>query len=343
MPDTLNIFGTEYTNVTGIIAKDDNGVDLTFTRGGSGGGGGEPVLIEKSITANGTYAASSDNADGYSSVTVSVSGGTPRSSTDLIVSGATVTAPAGVYAQDATKSVASGTVTAPTIIGGTAATISTGTNTLTLSKTVSVTPTVSTAGYVSSGTAGNSSVSLTASVTTKGATTYTPTTTNQTIASGTYLTGAQTISGDANLVAGNIKSGTTIFGVTGSYTGGGSAAQTATGTFSGSGSRSVAITCSFEPDLVYWTSDPGTSASSGTVAGLIARGMMASNRYRNNSTTNSANLQTPITDMNTGGSSYNFRATYADGKVTIYCFSSNARSLFTSGRTYSYTFVKWTA
>lgn len=56
---------------------------------------------------------------------------------------------------------------------------------------------------------------------TKGATTYTPTTSNQTIASGTYLTGTQTISGDANLVAGNIKSGTTIFGVTGTYTGGG--------------------------------------------------------------------------------------------------------------------------
>lgn len=32
-------------------------------------------LIEKSITANGTYNASSDNADGYSSVTVNVSGG----------------------------------------------------------------------------------------------------------------------------------------------------------------------------------------------------------------------------------------------------------------------------
>ena len=34
-----------------------------------------PVLTTKSITANGTYNASSDNADGYSSVTVSVSGG----------------------------------------------------------------------------------------------------------------------------------------------------------------------------------------------------------------------------------------------------------------------------
>lgn len=59
---------------------------------------------------------------------------------------------------------------------------------------------------------------------TKGATTYTPTTSNQTIASGTYLSGTQTIKGDANLKAENIKSGVSIFGVNGSYegTGGGS-------------------------------------------------------------------------------------------------------------------------
>ena len=35
---------------------------------------------------------------------------------------------------------------------------------------------------------------------------------------GTYLTGAQTISGDAALVAANIKSGVSIFGVAGSLT-----------------------------------------------------------------------------------------------------------------------------
>lgn len=39
------------------------------------GGGSAPTLITKSITSNGTYNASSDNADGYSSVTVSVPGG----------------------------------------------------------------------------------------------------------------------------------------------------------------------------------------------------------------------------------------------------------------------------
>lgn len=59
------------------------------------------------------------------------------------------------------------------------------------------------------------------SITSKAAQTYTPTTADQTIASGQYLSGAQTIAGDANLVAGNIKKDTTIFGVTGTYEGGG--------------------------------------------------------------------------------------------------------------------------
>lgn len=64
-----------------------------------------------------------------------------------------------------------------------------------------------------------SSTYIGSGVTQKSAATYTPTTSNQTIASGQYLNGAQTIKGDANLVAGNIKSGVSIFGVTGTYIG----------------------------------------------------------------------------------------------------------------------------
>lgn len=65
-------------------------------------------------------------------------------------------------------------------------------------------------------------------VTQKSAATITPSTSNQTIASGTYLSGTQTIKGDSNLVAGNIKSGVSIFGVSGSYTGSGSSSTSTT-------------------------------------------------------------------------------------------------------------------
>ena len=43
--------------------------------GGSGGGGGEAVLVSKTINQNGKYYPTSDNADGYSSVTVAIPDG----------------------------------------------------------------------------------------------------------------------------------------------------------------------------------------------------------------------------------------------------------------------------
>ena len=57
---------------------------------------------------------------------------------------------------------------------------------------------------------------VTQSIPTKGAASYKPGTSAQTILSGQYLTGNQTIQGDGNLVAGNIRSGVSIFGVAGS-------------------------------------------------------------------------------------------------------------------------------
>ena len=54
--------------------------------------------------------------------------------------------------------------------------------------------------------------------TAKSAKSYTPSTKNQTIAAGTYLTGTQTIKGDADLVAGNIKAGVNIFNIAGTFT-----------------------------------------------------------------------------------------------------------------------------
>ena len=60
---------------------------------------------------------------------------------------------------------------------------------------------------------------LTGTMPTQGAQTITPGIAAKTIAAGRYLTGAQTIQGDPDLVPGNIKSGVNIFGVTGTYAG----------------------------------------------------------------------------------------------------------------------------
>ena len=147
-----------------------------------------------------------------------------KTSSNLTASGATVTAPAGYYASNASKSVTLGSAKTPATTvtkNPTISVSSSGLITASVSGTQSVTPTV-TAGYVSSGTAGTITVSgsNTKQLTTQAAKTITPTTSNQTaVASGRYTTGAVTVKGDSNLVAENIKSGTSIFGVTGTYEG----------------------------------------------------------------------------------------------------------------------------
>lgn len=160
---------------------------------------------------------------------------TRRDDTDLSASGATVTVPAGYYESEETKSVASGSATTPatTITANPTISVnSSGLITATASASQNVTPTVS-AGYVSSGTAGTVSVngSNTSQLTTQGATTYNTSITDQTIASGRYLTGTQTIKAvtTSGITSANIKAGTTvtvgdandanrIVGVTGTFT-----------------------------------------------------------------------------------------------------------------------------
>lgn len=71
---------------------------------------------------------------------------------------------------------------------------------------------------LASATAYANGVKYTGSISSKAAATYTPGTSDQTIAAGQYLSGAQTIKGDADLDPTNIRSGVTIFGVTGSLT-----------------------------------------------------------------------------------------------------------------------------
>lgn len=93
-----------------------------------------------------------------------------------------------------------------------------GSGKVTANSLASQTPATATASQILSGkTAYVNGNKITGTIPSKGAQTYTPKTTNQTIGAGQYLSGAQTILGDPNLVPANIVKGKTIFGVAGSF------------------------------------------------------------------------------------------------------------------------------
>lgn len=107
-------------------------------------------VTQKTVTAgamlSGTTALKNDGTD-ITGTLVS------KSSSDLTVSGATVTAPAGVYSSAASKSVASGTAGTPTATKGTVS-----------NHSVSVTPSVTnTTGYITGGTKTGTAITVTAS------------------------------------------------------------------------------------------------------------------------------------------------------------------------------------
>lgn len=226
---------TEIANKGVTVPVGSNSDDLATLIAQITGGGGSAIVITdtidpvsggtiRTITAvdiSGDTVTASDMLYG---VTAHDASGTAvtgnivtKTQADLSASGDTVTAPAGYYASSASKSVASGSAATPattiTVTPTISVNSSTGVITASVSASQSVTPTVS-AGYVSAGTAGTitASGSDTEQMSVQAAQTIHPSTSDQTIASGRYLTGNQTIKAVtvSGLSASNILSGVTV-------------------------------------------------------------------------------------------------------------------------------------
>lgn len=102
------------------------------------------------------------------------------------------------------------------VVTGTLAEVAQATPSIAVSSGGLITASVTQSGGIVEG----GSKSATQQLTTQGAKTVTPGTTNQTaVASGRYTTGAVTVKGDVNLKAENIAEGINIFGVTGTHSG----------------------------------------------------------------------------------------------------------------------------
>lgn len=227
----------------------------------------------ETITADSGY-------DGLDEVDVTVnaisssyvgSGITQRSSTDLTVSGATVTAPSGYYSASASKSVASGTEGTPTATKGTVS-----------NHSISVTPSVTNSeGYISGGTHNGTAVSVSASelvsgtlsVTssgTKDVTNYasasipsgtagTPTATKGVVSNHSVSVTPQVINTEGYIEGGTI-SGTAV-SVSASELVSGSETKTANGTYDVTNLASLVVALDF---ITVYTGSGNPSSSTGS-------------------------------------------------------------------------------
>ena len=252
---------------------------------------GIPTLITKNITQNGTYAASSDNADGYSSVTVNVSGSANLQAKTNIApttSSQTITADAGYDGLSSVQinAMPSGTEGTPTATKGSVS-----------NHSVSVTPSVTnTAGYISGGTHNGTAVSVSASE----------------LVSGTYTVDSSGTKDVTNYASASVPAGTA------------GTPSAAKGTVS---NHSVTVT----PSVTNSTGWISGGTKNGTAVTVSASELVSGSETKTaNGTYDVTNLAELVVNVSGGGSSKNAQVSNTPGRAASSTYTAVGPSLTVS-------------
>lgn len=224
-----------------------------------------------------------------------------KSSSDLTANSATITVPAGYYASQATKSVSTVTQASPSITVD-------GYGKITASA-------IQGEGYVAKG-----ATSATKQLTTQAGKTVTPGTSDIiAVKNGYYTTGNVYVKGDANLVAENIKSGVSIFGVTGTLETG-EDVTTETNDYTTKITQLESAVTALETELQGKASGGGGSVETCTVTieytGISALTIDEEFFAYTNSQGNFVSV--PFTDFGDGGWGFSILTTFEVAKGTLF-------------------------
>lgn len=195
--DVSGVTATAEDVLAGKVIVNSSGQEVTGTMTNNG-------AVSQTVTSNGDVSIAKGYHNGNGKITVNVEGGTSIP-TDGTATAANVLKGKTFYSGGSKKT-------------GTMPTVTLGNPTISIdSATGKITSTASTSG---SGYIGDAEATNTYNLPTAEGTTITPTTVSQTVvAKNVWTLGASTVAGDTSLIASNIKSGVSIFGVTGTYSG----------------------------------------------------------------------------------------------------------------------------
>ena len=126
--------------------------------------------------------------------------------------------------------------------------------------------------------------------------------------------------------------------------GGGTSAKIATGSVTGDGTTTLAISCDFEPDLIYVYGDMSDSASNrGVISITILKDTFAYMSGDSSTSNTNEDFAFGYHNISGYGDPTILSVTYSNGTLTFNTLTNTSSRRFRSGQVYNYKLIKWTA